>query len=106
MSVLIQPQREGSFKRRTGHSIKLGMVVAYELVGARPFSIIAHREGVEMSGSFPVVQHEGVTALKNILDRAVRHHQHLKSFPLGVRQTIQDDIDYTPLAEIEAKVVG
>lgn len=79
------------FRRRTGHSLEQGAVVLYELRGGRPFSIVAHREGVELSGTFPCVAREGVLALKQMLDRAVRHHEHLKSFAVGQRQTILDE---------------
>lgn len=89
--VLIDPKpREDGFSRLTGHSLELGKVVAYQLKGSN-FQILATRHGVDVTGHFPVVGVEGVTVLKRMLDRALKHHQHLKTFKDGETQTILDE---------------
>ena len=87
------PPREqrGTFVREDIHSIKVGVVVSYLVVGT-DFMIVAHREGVDMRGTFPTVNRVGINALIDMLNRAVRHHEHLKSFAVGEKQTTIPEI--------------
>lgn len=91
--LLGQQPREGGFVRRADvHDLNLGVVVRYALVGMH-FEVAAHRDGVQCRGIFPNVDRTGISVLKDILDRAVRHHEHLKTFEVGQRQsTIPEDV--------------
>ena len=77
---------EGTFVRMDGHSLQLGVVITYRLSGMN-FAIIISRNGVELAGRYPCVARQGVEALTDMLNRAIRHHEHLKSFPVGEQQT-------------------
>ena len=79
-------KQEAGFVRVDGHSLQLGVVVSYKLTGLN-FVIIASRVGVELAGRFPCVGRAGIEALQDMLNRAVRHSEHLKTFPVGDRQT-------------------
>lgn len=95
MSIpIIDPKPPAStnmqFQRRTGHSLELGRVVAYVLPGT-DFSILAHRDGVDVSGRFPRVSREGIEALRRVLSGALIHHGHLAQVPIGEIQTVLDE---------------
>lgn len=79
--------QQGTFIRMDGHSLQLGKVITYKLTGLN-FAIIASRNGVELAGRFPCVDRRGIEALQDMLNRAVRHHEHLKSFAVGDVQTL------------------
>lgn len=81
-------QKVIGFTRIEGHSIELGKVLAYVLpLKPVPFQILASRMGVQLMGSFPCVTRPGVEALRDMLDRALRQHEHLAAFPAGETQT-------------------
>ena len=88
--ILSVHKREGMFIRTTGYSLHTGVAVAYALQGHR-FRIIATRLGVDIAGSFPVVKHDGVETLIQLMRRAVRHYEHLASFANGQRQTVLNE---------------
>lgn len=81
-----QAPNVAQFIRRDGHSIELGVVVNYRLAGL-PFEILASRDGVQFRGTFPRTDRTGMTIFKDMLDRAVRQHEHLATFVLGDLQT-------------------
>lgn len=83
--------QEGEFIRLDGHSFELGTTIIYQLVGLN-FVIVVSRNGVELVGRFPCVDRRGIHALQDMLNRAVRHHEHLKSFPIGQKQTTIPEI--------------
>ena len=88
---IINQQQTGRFTRHTGHSLRLGVVVAYTLQGTNaPFQILVSREGVEIQGRINVGP-EGIEIIRDILNRASKHHVHLKSFQIGEKQTILDE---------------
>lgn len=89
---------QGRFVRDELQSLIGGIAIRYRLIGF-PFIIAAHRLGVNVEGKFPCVDRAGVQALKDILDRAVRHHEHLKSFAVGEKQI---PLDETMFEEEEA----
>lgn len=78
-------QKSLNFIRRDGFSLQTGRAVAYTLSNGL-FQIEATRDGVTFHGSFPTVTRAGILAVTQTLIRAVRHHEHLKSFPLGTKQ--------------------
>lgn len=80
-----EKKKTRGFIRVTGHSLHAGLVVAYVLRD-EPFKIEVSREAIQIQGSFPPCDRAGIGALKQMLDRAVRHHEHLKSFPEGTKQ--------------------
>lgn len=73
------------FRRDDGYSLQTGKAVRYVLAGYQ-FRIEATRQGILVQGSFPMVGREGIFALTTMLRRAVRHHEHLASFPVGSAQ--------------------
>lgn len=85
MHIVGAKKKEAGFVRRDGHSLEVGVVVAYMLPGL-PFQILAHRHGVHIRGEFPIVTRQGIEVLNDTLLRAVRHHEHLASFPMGEKQ--------------------
>lgn len=93
MDLINSAPQQGHFIRRTGHTITSGRIVAYTLVGSpRLFQIQADRDGVEIRGQISVGS-PGVEALRDVLQRAARHHEHLKSFAIGETQTILEETD-------------
>jgi hypothetical protein len=88
--ILSRQRTAGVFIRTTGYSLETGKAVAYVLQGHK-FRIIATRLGVDLAGSFPIVQQDGVNILVHVLQRAVRHHEHLASFADGQPQTILNE---------------
>lgn len=84
----------GVFGRGTGYSLERGRIVRYLMVddtGQSMFQILAHRDGIQIQGSLNVGNEEGVHALTTILKRALRHHEHLKSYVVGTPQEILDE---------------
>lgn len=90
--ILNAAPQQGVFVRGTGHDLRMGAIVEYKLNGFN-FKVRITREGVSVAGVLPVVDWEGVGVVIDVLKRAVKHHNHLKSFPLGERQTILDEHD-------------
>lgn len=88
---VLNPLRQGRFVRRTGHSLTAGKVVAYILTGApTPFVISVSRDNIEIQGKLAFAV-EGIEVLRDVLDRARKHHEHLKSFAVGEPQTVLDE---------------
>lgn len=84
----------GVFSRGTGYTLEQGRMVRYLMVdhqGQFMFQILAHRDGVQVQGSLNIGNGEGIRALTTILKRASRHHEHLKSYPVGTPQTVLDE---------------
>jgi hypothetical protein len=52
------------------------------------FAVFASRYGIEIKGEFPPISEQGVATIKQLLDRAVVHHKHLGTFPVGDPQYI------------------
>lgn len=71
--------------------LKVGVVVIYSIVGL-PFRIAAHRIGVEWRGSVPPISDEGMMSVIELFRRATAHHLHLKSIPIGEKQTVLDEV--------------
>lgn len=92
-------QKSLSFIRADAHSLQQGVIVAY-LLKDTPFQVTSNRHGISIRGSYPQVGKAGITALMNILARAIRHHEHLKSFPLGTPQVALEEstFDTPPVA--------
>ncbi len=86
-----EQKKEAGFRRIEGHSLDLGMVVCYRIDHTPPFQIVAHRDGIDIAGRFPRVERQGVEALMDIMARAIRHHEHLRSFEPGEPQTIMSE---------------
>lgn len=78
-------ETDGVFIRMEARSIELGLAVIYKVQNC-PFQIIAHREGVQVIGQFPNTNRGGIDALTAMLYRAVAHHEHLATFPVGTAQ--------------------
>lgn len=87
-----QFKSKGSFERTETHTLQHGVVVLYRVVGF-PFAMAITRDGVQITGTYPNVQREGVEALIDMLHRAVLHHEHLNTFPVGTRQTTLSESD-------------
>jgi hypothetical protein len=85
-----EQKKEGKFGIRTGHHLEVGKVVEYFLIGY-DFAVLAHRGGVEVKGRFPCVNRIGIITLISILQRAVRHHEHLASYAVGTPQQIMPE---------------
>lgn len=73
--------------RREGANIQVGQFIAYMFEGIQ-FAVFASRYGVEIKGEFPLVGEQGINTVKQVLDRAVAHHKHLATFPIGSPQYI------------------
>lgn len=80
---------EMEFRRLVGTSVKVGLVVTYRV--GQQFQITAHRLGVEITGRFPTIDGQGADALIEMIRRAVKHHEHLKSYQDGARQDVLDE---------------
>jgi len=91
MHIVGAQKKQAGFVRKDGHSLEVGVVVAYVLPGI-PFQILAHRFGIQVEGKFPLVDGQGIQFLCDILARAVRHHDHLKEFAVGEKQTTIPEI--------------
>ena len=87
MPELIDIHRPNTMAIRVkyGHHLKVGVCVCYYVVGT-DFQVIIHRDGIEVSGRFPLVAAEGIVALKTVLDSAVLHLDHLRRTPIGEKQ--------------------
>jgi hypothetical protein len=84
-----QPQN-GVFYRQDGYSLQTGLAVHYGVRGTT-FKIVCTRDGIAIQGSYPMVGREGVEALRQMLARAIKHHEHLKSFTDGMKQVALDE---------------
>ena len=78
-------EQQVGFVRGDGHSLQQGVVVAYQLSGF-PTKVMASRQGVVVVGGIPMTNREGIELYIEILRRAIRHHEHLATFPLGFKQ--------------------
>lgn len=86
------PMRQTGFVRETGHSLELGKVVAYGLVGAK-FRILISREGIDIQGTTPTFMFVGAQVIISYMRRAAIHYEHLISTPMGEPQTILDETE-------------
>lgn len=80
-------ETHGTFQRAEGFDMKVGRILMYQL-NLTGFAIVAHRYGVAMRGTTPLLKPGGVAALTIVMDKATIHHQHLAaSWELGGQQS-------------------
>ena len=97
-----------SFQRIDTYSLQTGVMVTYE-AKETPFRVRAGRDGVAIQGSLSWMDGAGVAAVMNLFARAIKHHEHLRTYPIGTRQQPLDESVFekgkAPEPPIEGEVV-
>lgn len=89
--VVDAPNERAGFQRIEGYDLEIGRYVGYQLP-MTGLMIVAHRFGVALRGSTPVISREGAKSFYGVIERAVVHHEHLRdTYVAGQQSYLTED---------------